>query len=425
MKNVLIISHAFYEQEAIGSVRIRGLAKLLPEFGWNPVILTAKFPGKSAPEYNVVETFYQDKKKKLKENLGFNVNETIKDQIGGSADKTKKSIIDYAFYIWEEFFNYPDLERSWYNDAVNAGITLLEKENFDAVISSSAPVTSHLIAKTLKNRFGTPWIADLRDLWTQNHYYSHSALRRLVERKLEVKTLANANALVTISPYLADKLRELHNTRVYSITNGFSDSELDTDNIKFADKFTITYTGTLYLSKRDPMKLFQALNDLILKNLVNPNDFEIKFFGPKESWLTEEIKSFQLEKIARLQGFVDRSTALKTQRESQLLLLLLWDHPEEKYIATGKLFDYLGSKRPILAIGGEKGFVAEILDDTNAGIFTTSIDEIEKNILDLYTEWKKNKIVAYKGKISNVNKYTQRAMAKKFTEVLNNVIQHI
>lgn len=418
MKKVLIISFAFLEQEASGSTRIRGLAKFLPEFGWDPKILTIKFPGKSDPGFNIVETFYENKLKKLKENLGFETTEAVKDQLGLPAYKNKKLFIDYIYYFWNEIFCYPDLENNWYKFAVDAGKKLLENENFDAIISSSTPITSHLIAKTLKNKYRIPWIADFRDLWTQNHYYSHTPIRRLIERKLEIKTLARADALVTISPYLADKLKELHNKRVYSITNGFSDEETYRNDVKLTKKFTITYTGSLYLSKRDPIKLFQALNELILKKIVDSKDIEIRFYGVKESWLEEEIKSFNLEKIAKWYGYVDRMTALKKQRESQLLLLLLWDHPEERNIATGKLFDYLGSKRPILAIGGSKGFVKEILDETNTGIFVISIDEIKNYLINSYQEWKRNGQTSYHGNMSNVNKYSHREMAKKFSEVL-------
>jgi hypothetical protein len=248
-------------------------------------------------------------------------------------------------------------------------------------------------------------------------------MRTLIERKLEIKTLAMADALVTISPYLAEKLKKLHNKRIYSITNGFSEEETDKYEDKLTDKFTITYTGILYLAKRDPIKLFQAVNELISNKIVDANDIEIRFYGPKESWLEEEIKSINIKKIAKLYGLVDRMTALKKQRESQLLLLLLWDHPEEKNVATGKLFDYLGSKRPILAIGGSKGFVKEILDETNAGIFAISIDEIKNFLVNSYQEWKRNGIVSYSGKMSNINRYSHREMTKKFSEVLERIIK--
>lgn len=421
MKKVLIISYYFLEQEAIGSIRIRGLAKFLPEFGWDPVILTVKVPGKSEPGFNVVETFYQSKQKKLKESLGFKANEAVKDQLGLPAYKTKKLLIDYIFYIWLEIFCYPDSQKSWYKFAVDAGKKLLKNDSFDAIISSSYPLTSHLIAKNLKNKYGVPWVADLRDLWTQNHYYSHTLIRTLMERKLETKTLAIADALVATTPYSAEKLRKLHKKRIYSITNGFSYEETDKDEAKLTDKFTITYSGGLYLGKRDPIKLFQAVNELISDKIIDSSDIEIRFYGPKESWLEEEIRSFNLEKIAKLYGSVDRMVSLEKQRESQILLLLLWDHPEDKNICPAKIFDYFGSKRPILAIGGSSGFVKDIFDETNVGIFAISIDEIKNFLVNSYNEWKRNSQVAYHAKISSINKYSHREMAKKFSEVLNEI----
>jgi hypothetical protein len=425
MKKVLIISYAFLEQEAIGSIRVRGLAKFLPEFGWDPVILTVRFPGKFEPEFKVVETDYQDKQKKLKDRLGFKTNETVKEQLGLSESKNKKLLIDYIIYIWGEIFYYPDIEKSWYNYAIDKANSLFENDSFDAIISSSPPVTSHLIAKNLKNKYEIPWIADLRDLWTQNHYYYHTTIRRLIERKLEIATLAIADALVATTPYSAEKLKIIHKKRTYSITNGFSFKETEGIEVNLTDKFTITHTGILYQGKRDPVKLFQAVKELISNKIVNSSDIEIRFYGPKESWLEEAIKSFNLEKIAKWYGYVDRMTALEKQRESQLLLLLLWDHPDEENICPGKIFDYFSSKRPILAIGGSNGFVKEILDETNAGIFTKSKDEIKDFLIKSYQEWKKNGQVSNHAKISNVNKYSHREMAKKFSEVLNSVKSNI
>lgn len=424
MKKVLIISFAFLQPEAIGSIRIRGLAKFLPEFGWEPVILTIKCQGKSDSRFNVVETFYKDNQKKLKKNLGFKEEGSLIEQMNSSKRK-KKLLIDYTFYIWQEIFNYPDLENRWYKYAVDAGKTLLDNGCFDAVISSSPPVTSHLIAKNLKNRYEIPWIADLRDLWTQNHYYSHTKIRTLIERKLEIKTLAMADALIATTPYSAKKLRKLHEKRVFSITNGFSYEEVDNDEVQVTDKFTITYTGSLYKRKRDPIKLFKAVNELISDNIIDINDMDIRFYGSKGNWLEKEIKSYNLEKIVKLYGFVDRMTVLKKQRESQILLFLLWDHPEEKNICPGKIFDYFSSKRPILAIGGSNGFVKELLDETYSGIYVVSIDEIKNYLVNSYQEWKRNGNVSYIGDISNIKKYSHREMAKNFSNALNSVTNHI
>jgi len=421
MKKVLIISYAFHRTEVIGSVRIRALANLLPRFGWDPVILTVKIPGKYESDFNVIETFYENKQKRLKKNLGINNNITVTRNHGFLKCKKKNLLIKYLFFIWKEIFCYPEVETSWYKYAVSAGNKLLKNEKFNAIISSSPSVTSHLIAKKLKCKYELPWIADLRDLWTQNHYYFHTKTRTLIERNLEIKTLKMADALIATTPYSAKELKKLHKKSVNTITNGFSSDEIDDNTIRLTDKFTITYTGSLYQSKRYPIKLFQAVNELIFDRLIDSNDIDIRFYGPKESLLENVIKKYNLEKIANSYGLVDRKTALKIQRESQILLLSLWNHPGEENLCPGKLFDYLSSQRPILAIGGSKGFVKDILEETEAGIFAISIEQIKKFLVDSYQEWKNNGKVSYHGKVSNINKYSHIEMVKKFVEVLNSI----
>jgi glycosyltransferase involved in cell wall biosynthesis len=230
-------------------------------------------------------------------------------------------------------------------------------------------------------RYKIPWIADLRDLWTQNHYYQYTRIRKFVERRLELKTLHEADAIVTVSQPLAETLCKLHkNENIYSIPNGFDPEEVNsTPNVNFTKDFSITYTGQLYQGKRDPSKLFEALHSLLSEGKMNPNDIEVKYYGPKEDWLENDVECYGLQGIVNWYGVIPRNTALEKQRESQVLLLLLWDHPEDMGVYTGKIFEYLAAQRPILAIGGSKGVVKELLDDTNAGVYVTSIKGVKKS----------------------------------------------
>lgn len=104
-----------------------------------------------------------------------------------------------------------------------------------------------------------------------------------------------------------------------------------------------------------------------------------------------------------------------------MLLLLLWDHPSEVGVYTGKLFEYLASKRPILAIGGPKGVVNELLERTEAGSFVSSVEDIKHAITNYYNEYKLTGRVSYKGNTLQIEKYSQKEMANKFAEVLNDI----
>ena len=423
MKKILIISYHFPPNTTVGGLRMQGLAKYLSEFGWEPIILTTILSGNLDAQFRVIQTPYHDVIASWKRRFGLKAEEGVKKQYGITTHKNKKSLIDFILIFLSEIITYPDMQKGWYPYAVEAGSEILKNENIDAMISSSNPETCHLIANELKIRYRIPWIADLRDLWTQNHYYQYTPIRRFIETKLELKTLSKADALITVSKNLAETLGTLHKEkRIYTIPNGFDPQEMNISHVDLTTKFTITYTGGLYQGKRDPSKLFEALDDLNSEGKINSNDIEVRFYGPKEDWMGKEIEGYGLQDIVNDYGVISRDFALEKQRETQVLLLLLWDHPEEIGVYTGKIFEYLAAQRPILAIGGPKGVVKELLAETNSGMYATSVDDVKKALEEYYNEYKLKGVVRYNGEKAEIDKYSQREMAKKFAEVLNTLI---
>lgn len=424
MRKVLIITFFFPPHPEVGGLRIQGLAKYLPEFGWEPIILAPKLPGKPDKRFKVIQTPYHDIISSWKKRFGFRADKTVKEQLGVRSKKNKRTLVDYLITLAMEVIAYPDAQKGWYPYAVKAAEDIIKQEKVDAIISSSKPETCHLIAKELKVKYSIPWIADLRDLWTQNHYYPYSLLRKFRERRLEIKTLKEADALVTVSQPLAEKLKILHKEKpVYVIPNGFDPEEINPNPAcNLTKKFSITYTGRFYEGKRDPSKLFEALCDLISKEEINSNEVEVRFYGPVEDWLREDIKHYRLENIVKIHGTVPRKIALEKQRESQILLLLLWDHPEEIGVYTAKIFEYLAAQRPILAINGPpRSVVKELLNETGAGVYARSVEEIKDAIRKFYCEYKSKGFVEYHGKRTKVFRYSQKEMARKFSIILNKI----
>jgi len=426
LKKVLIIAYYFPSRVTVGSLRQRGLAKYLPEFGWEPIILTPAVPESSNININIkqIRTQYHDVIASWRKRLGLNPNRaiTVQQQLGTTGSNNSSKIIDWLIKISKEFIAYPDEQKGWYPFAVKAAKEFLRKETVDALISSSSPVTSHLIAKHLKTKFNIPWIADFRDLWTQNHYYPYSLIRKILERRLELKTLSVANALVTVSKPWAEKLHHLHNGKpVWCIPNGFDPEEFIKSSAQLTRKFTITYTGTLYDGKRDPSLLFMALKELIVGGDIDPDDVEIRFYGHKAQWLENKISFYDLQDVAKHYGLISRKIALNKQRESQILLLLNWNtsSPGEAGTCPAKLFEYLAAQRPILAIGGPPGVVTEILKETEAGVYVSNVKDLKRLLLQYYLEYKEKGRVSYKGHNDKIMKYSQREMAKKFAQLLS------
>lgn len=119
---------------------------------------------------------------------------------------------------------------------------------------------------------------------------------------------------------------------------------------------------------------------------------------------------------------VTRERAITEQRKAQILLLLTWNHPAEKGVYTGKLFDYLAARRPILSIGyTDGGVVKELLDKTQAGVHCSNETELREYLLKAYREYKELGAVQYHGIEAEIMKYSHREMARKFAKVLGEV----
>lgn len=416
MKKVLIIaplSHA--------SPRIPGLANYLPEFGWQPIILTSPFIGENL-RCRFIETEYSETLEFWRKLFAIGKSEdmraSLKERIGVNA---QNSTIDRFISFGAGIINYPDEVKGWKAFAIKDGNEFLENEKVDAMISSSSPVTSHIIAKELKIKNNIPWVADLRDLWSQNHNYGYGPLRKLMDKRLELKTLAQADALSTVSSNWAEKLKKLHNGKAtYTITNGYDPNNISKQKINLTSKFTITYTGMIYFKKQNPLKLFEALQGLISDRIIDQKDIEIRFFGPEMEWLSIAINRYDLCSIAKQYGVVSRQESLEKQMESQLLLLLTWGG-QEKAAYSLKSFEYLAARRPILAIGLGNDLTRELLDETNSGIYAPTIEDIKSNIIELYSEYKQNGRINYCGDCEKISKYSYREIARSYVEILENI----
>lgn len=421
MKRVLVITYHFPPRPAVASLRPLGLARYLPEFGWEAVILTAALPGKPDPHFKVIETQYHDSLGFGKRLLKLDSQSPLIAQVKNKLKiRSEKSPLDFILATIGGIIAYPDPEKGWQRFAVEAGKDILRQENIKAMISTAPPVTSHIIAKKLKDEFKIPWVADFRDLWTQNHYYLYGPLRKVIERRLELNTLSMADALVAVSQPAADDLRSLHRQKpVHSIPNGFDPAEVNTTPGNLTDKFTITYTGNLYPGKQSPAPLFAALCDSITEGSINADDMEVRFYGPEAGWIDKQAERYGLTGIVRQFGTVPREVALNKQRESQLLLLLKWSDTQQRGFYSGKIFEYLAARRPVLAVGGFPDVVDQLLDETKSGVSGQTGEEIKALLLRLYQEYKSTGAVSYTGDATETNKYSHREMAKKFASILD------
>ncbi|MBA3662158.1 MAG: glycosyltransferase [Gammaproteobacteria bacterium] len=430
MRNVLIITDLFY-----ASPRIPGLCKYLADFGWKATILTAPLGNTNrerlvvpTDDAEIFEVPYKGMINICKGMMGLKHNQSVFAQLGqkflSAREETLMESVLFKLFIWgATLFAYPDEMRGWRLPAIAAGKKLLQEGKFDAILSSSFPVTSHLIACNLSRSLNIPWVADLRDLWTQNHNYLYPK-RKLIETRLEKKTLHHADALSTVSNSLAKKLQDRYeNKYMCVIPNGFDSALINDPCAPLTSEFTITYTGLVYRGKQNPGRLFQALHDLFEEGKLDYRKVKVRFYGVVQKWIAQLTKLFGLEEIVVQHGPVLRDDVIARQRESQVLLLCGWEEEYETGVLPLKMFEYFAARRPIIATGGTPNEqFRNILAQTKAGHDGITLDDIKHILYEYYCSFLTSGAVAYQGIPSEMDKYNHYEMAKKFTHALNQVV---
>lgn len=448
MRKVLLIAYYWPPLGGIGMLRATKLARYLPESGWAPVVLApdggvhriAASAAETAEVAHipVIRVPFRDRLGWLRRS-GRPPGAALAASTGGArAASGMKIRLTQGLRSWasrwlREVVDYPDAEIGWYGAAVAAAVAAVREQGIDLIFSTSSPVTAHLIAAAVARSTGRPWVADLRDLWTQNPYYPHTPVRRWSERRLERRVLGAADMLVTVSRPLAGELGELHPShrgRVGVVTNGFDPEDFAGLEPRHPsqERFVITYTGSLYGTRRNPEPLLQALHLLASRHGVDPARLELRVLGPDAGSLQDRARTLGLACVVRCLGLVPYHTALQEQVDAHVLLLVEQLTPEARGIFTGKVFEYLGAQRPILALARTDGVIADLLRETQAGKTGTDPEEIASWLWQWYQEWAEFGDVSWAGNPVVVMRYTRQAtagaLANYFSQVVSKDVRH-
>jgi hypothetical protein len=288
-------------------------------------------------------------------------------------------------YPYRTLLNFPDSNIGWLPYAVADASRLLEKWKPELIFASSPPPTSLLVARRLSKKFNVPWVADLRDLWIDHPYYEQPKWRKAIEEKLERRVLSSASGLVTVSEPLAQILKTKYSTEAAVILNGFDAPDYPaTRETPFDEsQLRILYTGMIYPGKRDPSPLFEAL----LKMGTLAEVVRVVFHGFFLESARELAKKYGVEHLVEVNGSVTYAESLKMQTEADILLLLLWSDATERGVYTGKLFEYIGARRPILAVGGVNSVAADMIRARRLGAALSDPAQIAAQL----EEWVKEK----------------------------------
>lgn len=436
-RNVLFISYLFPPVAGGGVQRSSKFVKYLPENGWNPVVLTVKEPYDFYRDDEMMNdvlgrgiiyrTFSVEPMKWVRKIL----KKISQSKLPADSIKTiKQKSLKPGFLVkLKTYILVPDNEILWLPFAVIKGIQLIKNYRPDVIYSTASPFTDHLIALILVKLFKLPWVADFRDLWVDRPNFPKNRWRLYIDRKLERKVIQRASHIVAATSAMTERFSELYPNQKYSsITNGFDEDDFTQSATILPENknFVLTYTG-IFNKEQNPQKIFDAVYNTINNNREIDKNIKLKIIGqldnPGDFENVIYFNKLGLDKYSELVQYLPHKQAIEEMCRSTVLILLVGVYPHNEGIFTGKIFEYLRSGRPILAVVPDDGLAAKIVKETNSGIVVSNdnVDEISEGIVKMFELFKNEKLEVSFNRIG-IEKYSRQNLTKELSNVFNKII---
>jgi galactitol-specific phosphotransferase system IIB component len=425
MKKVLIITYYWPPAGGPGVQRWLKFVKYLPDYNIQPIVYIPENPTYPIIDEGLVNEVSKQAiilKNKIIEPYQlasvFSKKNTKGISSGIIPNQKKQSFIQKLLLLVRGNLFIPDARILWVKPSVKYLEKYITENNIDTIITSGPPHSLHLIGLKLKQNLSIKWFADFRDPWTTIGYHSALKLSSYAEKKhknLERKVLNTADTIIVTSKTTKTEFQAITSKPIEVITNGY-----DVENISkqvLDEKFTLAHIGS-FLSDRNPMILWESLSELVAENEKFANLFQLKLIGKVSQEILDTIHAFNLNSYINNLGYVSHKEAVEHQKKSQILLLIEIDSPETKSIIPGKLFEYMVSERPIIAIGPKGSDFAEIITNTNTGVFFTydEKEKLKKLILSYFELYLIKKLIVSP---VGLQEYSRKNLTKNLAKILN------
>lgn len=371
-----MITYYFPPLGGVGTRRTLKFSQNIVHYGWEPQILTPKkraFYSEDKDLQKQVESIT-----KVHETSAFLPVQFLQRMFGhktntGIFSPQRTGIFSYLRNLIFTLFCKPDEFRGWIPFGVHAGKKIIAKNKIDLIYSSGPPNSCHIIAMHLTKFTHIPWVADLRDLWNM---YPHSynpfswKWRKLYDMRIELETLIQANHIILTSTEMRDSLikclPKFPAAKIHTITNGYDPHDFfRLNSTKSSDVLTIVHAGNLF-PWRSLEPVLQSLAVLFESAPKYRHKITIKLAGLIPQSELRLIERYGMQENIQILGTLPHAQTMALVQKSTVLLLLTGTINHAREMIPGKLFEYIGAKKPILSIG-PIGASSQIIETENRG----------------------------------------------------------
>ncbi len=378
-----MIAYYFPPMGGAGVQRTLKFVKYLPEYGWNPHVLTTR----------LLQTGLQD-------------DGLLKEIPPGISITRTPALLPSHRLHWRirdfitRWLLTVDEQLGWLPFATHAGSRIIKENPVEVIYSTSAPYTAHLIAHRLHTQSNIPWVADFRDPWIGNFNLSFPSPlhRRLVERK-ERQIVQDANHILVTSPptgqSFCERIPGTTQSKITWLPNGFDAQDFTSVKPEKRDnnRFTLVYTGSFYNRGLTANSILHAIQKAILTSQIPRERLCIQLVGNIGKSTPKWISELNLGDIVETPGFVSHEQSIAYLLAADALLLIIGDSPDSSAVFTGKIFEYLAAAKPILCLAND-GVAASLIRNARAGIIVPpdDISQITQRLVGMYQQWQNGQL---------------------------------
>lgn len=428
-KKVLIITYYWPPASGPGVQRWLKFAKFLPEKGWEPIIITPKngsYPNIDDSLLADIPTDLRIITTKTREPFSLYNRVTGQGKKGNTSTvgmmglkKTRNPIKRLAKHIRANWF-IPDARKGWVPYVVREVKNLIAQETIDAIITTGPPHSTHLAGLQIKRQTSIPWIADFRDPWVDIYYNSFLPRTEKTKQKdkaLQDAVLSHTDLVITVSDGLAERLAQKAQ-QTATIYNGYDQADFQEDTSPPDSFFRLHYIGNLK-ANQNPTALWQAIAQLRNENEAFNHAFKLSLTGNIDPSVYSTIVKYGLESCSEIRPFAPHQQAVTQMQQAQLLLFIIPDTEGNQVILTGKLFEYLASRTPLLAIGPAAGNAAQILARCNRQPMLDYQDQtgITTQLQEVFSAFQGGKSLQHQG--TEHTKYSREGLTQQLVTWLN------
>ncbi|MDZ7358216.1 MAG: glycosyltransferase [candidate division KSB1 bacterium] len=441
MKKVLMISYFFPPMGGVAVQRITKFCKFLPEFGWQPIVLTVKngywtvWDHSNEDHKTGYEVVYRTpfiSPFTLINKLSFGKAKfgTTSEDKGKALDKPSRcrKLMRQISMLW----CVPDEFISWFPIAFFYGLKIIKKHGVDLIYANDSPHTCPLIALALNKTTGLPFITDFRDLWIANPEFNpRNGLEMILQKKLERIIIKKSNQIITVTNGFANVLAKTHgekqNKKLTVIYNGFDMDDFENSYSGIYQKgqktFRIVYTGSFFGTLMTPENFLIAFSRFVRNYNLHPSEIEIIFAGAESEQLKILIEKTRTKNYIKVLPNLSHRNACSLQKSADLLLFIIHSCKGGKDRVSAKLFEYLAAGPPIFAIIPH-GEAANIIEKTASGMLANPDDvaEIEASLTSLYEKIHIKK-EPFQRNEAEIRKFNRRDQTKRLAEIFDEVTE--